>query len=410
MKMILAICRILVGSLLIVSGIVKANDALGFSYKLQDYFTDGVLGMEFLKPYTLIIAAVICIVEVIFGIALIFGLKARLISGLNLLMMLFFTFLTFYSAYFNKVTDCGCFGDALKLTPWQSFAKDVVLLALSLPLFIWRKRIFPNKRFEDMPFILASLAMVALMAGGVIGWWFPLIFSVIVFGIIFIVKRIDTNEWRLISLGTFTTLIFTVYCYRNLPIKDFRPYKVEANILKGMELGPNALPELVEYQWKFHVKGKDEIFTNTDGSYPQVEGDSLVGVETKTIREAENPPIHDFTIEKEGDETQFFLEQDKVLVVVAYDLDISSDKGFEAIHTAIKEAKQKGYKVIGLTASPEVKRAEVLKKHQLDFDFYFCDGTTLKTIVRSNPGVFVMDKATIKQKYHWRNISEITLE
>ena len=122
------ISRLLVGSLLIISGIIKANDALGFSYKLIEYFTEGILGMEFLQPYTLVMAGSICILEILLGVALIFGLKSKLTTTLNLLMMLFFTFLTFYSAYFDKVKDCGCFGDALKITPWESFSKDVVLL------------------------------------------------------------------------------------------------------------------------------------------------------------------------------------------------------------------------------------------------------------------------------------------
>lgn len=408
MKALLTISRLLVGSLLFVSGIIKANDALGFSYKLQEYFTEGVLGMEFLQPHTLIMAATICIVEVVLGVALIFGLKARLITTLNVLMMLFFTFLTFYSAYFNKVTDCGCFGDALKLTPWESFWKDVVLLFFSIILFIYRKQISPNKNVEELKFVIPSLLLIALFAVGVIGWWFPVIFAILVYGLMLVIKKFDNNNWRLLSLSLIATIVFTVYCYHHLPIKDFRPYKIGANIKKGMQVPEDALPELVEYQWKFNVNGEEKVFI-TNGSYPTVEGGTYVGVETKTIREAEDPPIHDFTIEGEADDTELFLSKENVLAVVAYDFSKSSDEGFKEIKKVTDQAIEKGYTVIGLTAATPEDRELMKKKYDLNFSFYFCDGTTLKTIVRANPGVFEMDNATIKQKLHWNDIDQLKL-
>lgn len=404
---ILYISRLLVGSLLIVSGVIKANDAVGFSYKLHDYFTDGVLGMEFLQPYTIIMAVVICLIEIVLGAALIFGLKAKLTTTLNLLMMLFFTFLTFYSAYYNKVTDCGCFGDALKLTPWESFTKDVVLLVFSVVLFMFRKDIFPNKRFKDMSYLLPSLVLIVLFSVGVIGWWFPVIFSVLIYGLKFIIKRFDNNQWRLLSVSGVAALVFMFYTYNHLPIEDFRPYKVSANIIKGMEVSPDALPELTEYSWKFNVNGTEKIF-QTKGSYPTVDG-TFISVETKVIREAEAPKIHDFTIEGENDDTQVYLSKDNVIVVVAYDFSKSSEAGFKAIKKATDEAIKKGYTVIGLTAESPESRVAKKTEYGLNFDFFFCDGTTLKTIVRANPGILEMDNATIKQKLHWNDIEKLTL-
>ena len=137
MKTLSWISRMLVGALFIVSGLIKANDAVGFSYKLEEYFT--VFGTLWMNDYALILAAFVCILEIILGVAVIFGTRMVTVSWLLLLMIVFFTFLTFYSAYFNKVTDCGCFGDALKLTPWQSFTKDLVLLFFVLIIFIDRK-------------------------------------------------------------------------------------------------------------------------------------------------------------------------------------------------------------------------------------------------------------------------------
>jgi uncharacterized membrane protein YphA (DoxX/SURF4 family) len=400
------ISRLLVGSLLILSGVIKANDALGFSYKLIEYFTEGILGMEFLQPYTLVMAGGICIVEILLGVALVFGLKPKLTTTLNLLMILFFTFLTFYSAYFDKVKDCGCFGDALKLTPWESFSKDVVLLFFSVILFIFRKEITPNKNREDLKYILPSLVLIALFSLGVTGWWFPVIFSIIVYALMFLIKRFDTNEWRLLSLSLIASLIFTIYCYDHLPIKDFRAYKVNANISEGMVVPPDALPAIIEYTW---VIEKDGVKTTYVGDYPSIEGGKLVDSSSEIIREAEEPKIHDFMIEGENDDTEFFLSKENVLVVVAYDFEKSSDEGFKRIKKTTDEAIKKGYTVIGMTSETPESRVAKIAQYDLNFEFYFCDAITLKTIVRANPGVFEMDNATIKQKFHWNDIDKLKL-
>ena len=123
MQFLTLISRLLVGLLFIVSGLIKANDALGFSYKLEEYFSSGVLNMEFLIPYSFLLAAGICVAEIVLGVMVLIGARPKFTSFSLLGMIVFFTFLTFYSAYFNKVTDCGCFGDAIKLTPWESFGK-----------------------------------------------------------------------------------------------------------------------------------------------------------------------------------------------------------------------------------------------------------------------------------------------
>src|SRR5690606_31982602 len=128
--------RIFVGLLFIISGLIKLNDPVGFSYKLGEYFGETVLNMPFLIPVALPLAVFIVIFEAILGVMLIVGYKPKFTVWSLLLMIVFFTFLTFYSAYFNKVTDCGCFGDALKLTPWQSFWKDIVLLIFIVILFV----------------------------------------------------------------------------------------------------------------------------------------------------------------------------------------------------------------------------------------------------------------------------------
>src|SRR6201991_4196526 len=134
-------CRIGVGLLFIFSGLIKANDPLGFSYKLQEYFE--VFHITFLNGLALSMAVLLCALEMILGFALLIGARAKQVAWGLLLIIIFFAFLTFYSAFFKVVQTCGCFGDAIPLTPWQSFSKDLVLLLLIIVLFINRRKIQP---------------------------------------------------------------------------------------------------------------------------------------------------------------------------------------------------------------------------------------------------------------------------
>ena len=143
MKQFVALSRIFVGLLFIISGLIKLNDPLGFSYKLQEYFGSDVLNIPFLEPYALGISVMVVVFEVVLGVFLLIGYKPKFTVYSLLAMIVFFTFLTFYSAYFDKVKDCGCFGDALKLTPWESFTKDLVLLVLIVILVAGLKYIKP---------------------------------------------------------------------------------------------------------------------------------------------------------------------------------------------------------------------------------------------------------------------------
>ena len=364
MKAIVSIARILVGVLFIFSGFIKLNDPVGFSYKLQEYFSEPVLDIPFLIPFALIIAILIVIFELVLGIMLLIGYAPKFTSWSLLLMIIFFTFLTFYSAYFNKVTDCGCFGDAIPLTPWESFYKDVILLVLILILFFNQKYINP----------------------------------------IFPVKY---HKW--VVFGSFMACF--AFCYHvlmHLPVFDFRPYKVGNNIPEKMKLPENAEKAEVVYTWKFEVNGEEKLIKN-NGAYPQVDGE-FIGVETSQTGENAIPPIHDFVIEgQEGDITQEVLAEDKVLMIVAYNLRSTEHEGYKAVKSLSEEALHKGYKVIGLTASGSEFQNELKKEYNLNFDFYQTDETALKTIVRSNPGFLTLNKGTITQKKHWFDASDIEL-
>ncbi|APG60187.1 BT_3928 family protein [Christiangramia salexigens] len=364
MKAVVSISRILVGALFIFSGFIKLNDPVGFSFKLQEYFSEPVLDLPFLAPFALIIAIVLVIFELVLGIMLLIGYAPKFTSWSLLLMILFFTFLTFYSAYFNKVTDCGCFGDAIPLTPWESFYKDVILLVLILILFFNQKLIKP---------VLAP----------------------------------KSHRWVIFA----SFLLCFGFCYHvlmHLPVFDFRPYKIGNNIAEKMSVPEGAAEPVYEYEWKFNVNGEEKIIKN-NGAYPGVEGD-LVGVETKQIKEGYVPPIHDFVIEgDEGDITQQILDEDKVFLVIAYNIRSTELEGYKAIKALTENAKQKGYRVIGLTASGKNYQNTLKKKYSLDFDFYQTDETALKTIVRANPGILILNRGTITQKKHWFDASDIEL-
>ncbi len=364
MKLLVTISRCCVGILFIFSGFIKLNDPLGFSYKLQEYFGEGVLNLEFLIPFALLIAVFLVIFEVLVGITLLLGYLPKLTLWTLLGMILFFTFLTFYSAYFNKVTDCGCFGDAIPLTPWQSFSKDIILTILILILFFGRRYITP-------------------------------------------IKPIAAHQW-IVFVCFSCCLGYAYYVLMHLPVFDFRPYKIGVNIKKDMEV-PEGAPEAVfEYNWRFEIEGQEKIIT-TNGDYPTVEG-TFIDVETKEIEEGYVPPIHDFSIEKDGeDHTERILTAPKALVIIIYNSSKSESEGWAAIRTVTDAALQKGYTVIGLSASTPEDIQELRTIHHLNFEVYTTDETALKTIIRSNPGILRLEKGTIKQKLHWNDADSLTL-
>ncbi|SDS06560.1 BT_3928 family protein [Gramella sp. MAR_2010_147] len=364
MKAIVSIARILVGVLFIFSGFIKLNDPVGFSYKLQEYFSEPVLDIPFLIPFALVIAILIVVFELVLGIMLLIGYAPKFTGWSLLVMIVFFTFLTFYSAYFNKVTDCGCFGDAIPLTPWESFYKDIILLFLILIIFFNQKYINP----------------------------------------IFPVKY---HKW-VIFASFMACFAFCYHVLMHLPVFDFRPYSIGNNIPEKMKLPEGAAMAEVTYSWKFKVDGEEKVIKN-NGAYPQIDGE-FIGVETTQTGENAIAPIHDFVIEgKEGDITDEVLSANKVLLIVAYNLRSTERDGYEAVKSLSENAKQKGYRVIGLTASGEEFQNELIKEYNLDFDFYQTDETALKTIVRSNPGFLTLEKGTITQKKHWFDASDIKL-
>jgi uncharacterized membrane protein YphA (DoxX/SURF4 family) len=364
MKILVSVSRIIVGVLFIISGLIKLNDPLGFSYKLQEYFSTDVLNIPFLEPYALAISVLVVVFEVVLGVFLLIGYKPKFTVWSLMGMIVFFTFLTFYSAYFDKVKDCGCFGDALKLTPWESFTKDIILLFFVIILFLGVTHIKPI--FNKLP-----TTIVALLS---------FVFS----------------------------LWFGYHVLMHLPSKDFRAYKIGDNLINNMSTPEDAPKAIQEFTWTFNVNGEEQTFV-TNGSYPTVEGE-YVGVKTKVIKEGYEPPILDFSIESQGEDlTQQILEEDNLVMIVCYDLNTSEKDGLAGLKAVADEAVKKGYKVIGLTASGEEAKQRVKSEYGLNFEFYLCDEKALKTVVRSNPGILQLNAGTVKQKVHWNDIDDLKL-
>ena len=364
MKILVNLSRIFVGVLFIISGLIKLNDPLGFSYKLAEYFGQDVLNLTFLEPYALIISILVVVFEVVLGVFLLIAYKPKFTVWSLLLMIVFFSFLTFYSAYFDKVRDCGCFGDALKLTPWESFTKDMILLFFILILFVGVKYIKPF------------------------------------FG------NLGTTILALLSF--ILSLWFGYHVLMHLPTVDFRAYKIGANIPEGMSVPEDAAKPVIEYAWKFKVNGAEKVIT-TNGSYPEVDGD-FISVDTKEISAGYEPPIYDFSIESEDEDlTSHFLEEDHLIVVVAYNMESMEQSGALKLKALQDEARRNGYKIIGLTSSGNEAKARVKAAYDIDFEFYLCDEKALKTVVRSNPGIIELDQGTIMQKVHWNDLDDLKL-
>lgn len=252
----------------------------------------------------------------------------------------------------------------MPLTPWQSFTKDIILLFFILILFIGVRHIKP-------------------------------IFS-----------KLGTTVVALLSF--LASLSFAYYVLMHLPAIDFRAYKIGDNIQENMQLAPDAKRAIIDYVWTYTLNGEEKVLT--DRGQGPAEYDEIISVDTKEIQAADLPKIQDFSIETEDEDlTAHFLEMDKLVMIVAYNLNSSEKEGMEKLKAFSDEAIKKGYTVIGMTTSDEATKQQIKTTYNLDFDFYLCDEKVLKTIVRSNPGAVILNKGTVMQKKHWNDIEDLKL-
>lgn len=430
MKFLVYISRVLVGSLFIVSGLIKANDALGFSYKLEEYFSPKALTLlEFMQPIALPLAIFICVVEVVLGIALLLGAKSRLTNWSLMLMILFFAWLTFYTATCDPfetvsimmngemiettrdcVKECGCFGNAIPLTPWESFYKDLILLFFITITFFNQKKISINTNKEDIGILVSSLVLISLFSFIMLDWAFPVIFTIITFVIALTIKKLmkkdaETTVWSMAAAVTILSVSFAMYTYLHLPIKDYRPYAVGKNIKEGMTLPPNAKPDVYENTWTYKVNGEEHEYTDAEKPW-DIAGAEFVSRDSKLISKGDETPVKDFelTAADGTDMTQAVLEEPVIFLVVMYDLAKTNTKMQPKVNALAQAAYNDGYYTYGMSASLFTEIEDFRHEHQNMFDYLQADQITLKTIVRSNPGVLLLKQGTVIAKWHHNDL------
>ena len=365
MKILITIIRWIVGLLFIFSGLVKTIDPVGFAIKLEEYFAPDVLNLPFLIDYALPLSVFFVIFEVILGVLLILGIWKRFTLWSLILLIVFFSFLTFYSAYFNKVTDCGCFGDAIKLTPWQSFTKDIVLLVLILILIAGHRFIKPLfvRRFS-LYIILASLLICGYIA------------------------------------------FQGVY---HLPIKDFRAYAIGKNIQESMKTAEELGLDPPKIETQYHLKNKlngqkvslsQDAYINDNQYWGSGSPWEIEKMDNKVISEGYQPPITDLVIDctDNGDMTYHYLNKPKLILVVTSVPSKASKEGLDRISRYVNELQGKDFEILSI-ASDNVVIGNL--KNCL------VDATVLKTMIRSNPGVLLLKHGTVIGKYNWRDLPNV---
>lgn len=362
------ICRLLVGLLFIFSGLIKANDPLGFSYKLQEYFE--VFHITFLDGLALYIAVMLCALEMILGFALLIGVRGKQVAWGLLLLIIFFGFLTFYSAFFKVVQTCGCFGDAIVLTPWQSFGKDMVLLLLVIVLFKHRASIHP----------------------------------------IFSLKTSD----RLLIVAVVGAFAVGFYTYNFSPVMDFLPYKIGANIPDEMKRPPNAQPDI--YEQTYHLKNKATGATRVMNDKEYISSNiwkdnnwQIVGQpESRLVKKGFTPKIQDLAIydSQHNDYTNELITNPFYnLVIVAWDLDHTNIDAINQINALALDLRENfNTRVVLLTASPASTAEAFAKQHHLVFELFYADEVPLKEMVRANPGVLLLKDGTVINKWHYHRL------
>lgn len=401
------IARIIVGALFIISGLIKANDAVGFSFKLHDYFAPDVLDIPFLLEYTYPLAVFICISEIMLGLSVLVGAKMRLTAWSLLFMILFFDGLTFYSAYFNKVTDCGCFGDAIKLTPWESFSKDVVLSALIFIIFAFRDKVKYQTKAENSKILPLALLLIGLFSYFMLDWLLPVYFTLALFLLVSLVNNFvlkEKREWTLAALTLITCFAFSYHTYSHLPARDYRPYAVGKNIATDMVLPEDAKVDIYEDVWMYEVDGLVNEYSTEDQPWT-IEGATFVDRETKLIFEGDHPPIHDFSIESDalGDITDSVLTASNAILFVMYDLTKSDIDALKEVELLINSLSEEDVTITAMSATTEAQMLRIKEESGVSFPFYFTDETTLKTIIRSNPGMLWLQEGTIVGKWHYND-------
>jgi hypothetical protein len=363
MNFIKHLSRIIFGITFIFSGFVKGIDPFGSAYKFTDYFN--AMGLDALLWSAFPLGIVLAFAEFAIGVAFLFNWRMRLFSWLGLFFMAFFLPLTLWIAIKNPVTDCGCFGDALVISNWETFYKNIVLMAFALIVLKYRND-DSTKTDTKMPLIFSTVTLIAYI------------------GIVF-------------------------YSFNHLPLFDFRPYKVGVNLPDSMSTPEDAPQEVYENTFFYKNKNTGKVEEFTEENYPWQDTVNWVydNMESVLIQEGYEPPIHDFRIETpDGDDIiDFFIYDDNyVFMLVAYDLNKSKTSTQNKINDLANWALEEEMSFICLTATIQDEAMAFADENGASYEFFNCDEITLKTMIRSNPGLILLKDGNVLGKWHYNDI------
>ena len=356
------ISRFILGLVFVFSGYVKAIDPTGTQYKIEDYME--AVGLAGVLPdyITMTVAILLSALEFSLGIFMLLAIRRRQVSRIMLAFMIVMTLITVWLALFNPVKDCGCFGDAIHLTNWQTLGKNIVLLAASAIVARWPLKMV---RFISKP-----------------------------------------NQWIAINFTILFIIISSLYSLYHLPQFDFRPYHIGVNIKKGMEIPPGAKQPKFKTTYILEKNGVRKEFD--ENNYPfndtaWVLKDPDKDVKTVEVEKGYEPPIHDFSITNDApgeDITDSVLSaKGYTFLLISPYLEKADDSDFGDLDQIYEYAEENGYHFYGLTASNKDGVDHWRDITGAEYPFYITDGTTLETIIRSNPGLLLLKDGTIIRKW-----------
>ena len=349
-------CRFVLAVVFIFSGFVKAVDPLGTQYKIQDYLDAFGWSHVFPEFLPFLASVLLGMIEFCLGVYLFFGIRRRIAPRSVALIMSIMTPLTFWLAIDNPVSDCGCFGDAVLLSNWETFWKNVVFWGMSMFLLKHRRRIFP-----------------------------------------LVTVRLD---W-LIALYSFLYIfVIIAYCYHTLPVFDFRPYHVGADIRKGMEIPDGEKPTVYETRFVLQKDGVEKEFALDN--YPD---STWSFVDSKTIikEKGYEPEIVDFTILKHEDgediTNQILDDENYSFLLISHQLNLADDSDIDLINDIYDYSLINGYTFYCLTSSADEDIEEWKENTGAEYPFAIMDNITLRTMIRSNPGLILLKKGVVINKW-----------
>ncbi|OFY48341.1 MAG: hypothetical protein A2W85_10245 [Bacteroidetes bacterium GWF2_41_31] len=354
----LKVIRIFTGLVFVFSSTVKGVDPMGTAYRVEDYLL--VYGWTSLMDYALMLGVFLIIIEFLIGVALIFKLKSSLATFGLLLIMVIFTVVTYLDALYNMVPDCGCFGDAVKLTNWQTFYKNIFLIVLAVLIFSYRKRLKLN-----LPPVLQWIILVVFIGG---------------------------YSW------------FVITNCHHLPMVDFRDWKV------GNDMKSEGLDQVKTYvKYKNNQTGEEQEFLSPDYPWNDSTWMSQWTFVDQRIDDSQRVLKHHVLLEDEAGNdltAEIFENPDFQMVLISNDLDAASTMGLTRASAIEFEASKLDVPMVLVSSSSFEKMDEIKKDYHLNMESLIADETELKAMIRSNPGLMLLHNGIVIKKWHYHDFPD----